>query len=569
MNDDVDAKALIRRKTILALVSDTSGGRMARLDRVLEAAATDPALMEGLAPAEFYFLMRDIGNLDAAPLLTLATDEQLSKLVDFDAWAGSEFSPVRFTAWQDLALSESPEVASRLVKAIDPEVISLQILRLARVLEVDGTPEETDIYGGRDDVFQSPDNKFWLICFDGTQVPALKRLVDILYMTNLEWARELLKASAWELVSTLEEEALHFRTARLEEEGFPSPENALQLYQAIDPELIRALVNEHDNPVRTQHPPVESQALWVLGSREIRESLLTRALASMRDGPRKTSIVQSLAYLLGELFMADTRGDLNKTDAAAQTPARLHGVISASLEDLAGPTPEDAAALLRRVHPRLLFRAGFTLLLGIRGRARDCLQRAGAVQGFRLLDDPPFGLAIEAAALFVPQLHQILDAPGETTTREIRGLRDLQTLRDLVHDAAARLDFVIETLGAAPDDLQGWIGEEARVHVTCVTLTATALLDSLLDLPPVTPLTPLQVLAALDLWMPWDHAAGRRIPVESIQGALLRRMGEEAPAVRRLFEDSMARIRATFEGIPPETLPDSRFLGTTILIGMS
>ena len=566
---DTDPKTLIRRKTILALVSDTSGGRMARLDRVLEAAAADSALMEVLAPAEFYFLMRDIGNLDAAPLLTYATDEQLGKLVDFDAWAGYEFSPERFTAWQDLALSESPEVASRLVKAVDPDVISLQILRLARVLEVDGTPEQTDVYGGRDEVFQSPDNKFWLICLDAVQVPAVKRLVDLLYMTNLEWARELLKASAWELVSSLEDEALRFRTARLEEEGFPSPEEALRVYQAIDPERIRALLDEHDDPVRIQRPPVESQALWVLGSRGIRESPLTRALASMRDGPRKTAIVQSLAYLLGELFMADTRGDLNKADAAAQAPARLHGLVSAGLEDLAGPNPEDAAALLRRIHPRLLFRAGFTLLLGVRGRARDCLRRAGATQGFRLLDDPPFGLAIEAAASFVPQIHQVLDAPGETTTREIRGLSDLQTLRDLVHDAAARLDFVIETLGASPDDLQGWVGEEASGHVTCVTLTATALLDSLLDLPPVTPLTPLQVLAALDLWMPWDQAAGRRVPVESIQGALLRRMEEEAPAVRGLFEDSMARIRATFEGIPPETLPDSRFLGATVLIGMA
>ena len=566
---DTDPNSLIRRKTVLALVSDTSGGRMARLDRILDAAATDPALMEGLAPAEFYFLMRDIGNLDAAPLLTLATDEQLGKLVDFDAWAGAEFAPARFTAWQDLALSESPEVASRLVNAVDPEIIALQILRIARVVEVDDTPEQMDIYGGRDEVFQSPDNRFWLTCFEVTQVPAMKRLVDLLYMTNLEWARELLKSSAWELVSSLEEEALRFRTARLEEEGFPSPEEALQVYRAIDPERIRALLNEHADPVRTQRPPVESQALWILGSRGVRESLLTRALASMRDGPRKTAIVQSLAYLLGELFMADTRGDLNRADAAAQAPARLHGVVSAGLEDLAGPDPEDAAALLRRVHPRLLFRAGFTLLLGVRGRARDCLQRAGAAQGFRLLDDPPFGLALEAAAAFVPQLHQVLDAPGETSTREVRGLTDLQTLRDLVHDAATRLDFVIETLGASPDDLQGWIGEEARGHVTCVTLTATALLDSLLDLPPVTPLTPLQVLAALDLWMPWDRAAGRRIPVESIQGALLQRMGEEAPAVRRLFEDSMARIRATFEGTPPESLPDSRFLSATLLIGVS
>ena len=566
-----DSRRLIRRETLLAVIADSSGGRMARMDRIMDAMSIDPAILEGLSPSELYFLMKDIGPQDAAPMLVGATDEQLSRLVDFDAWEGHSFAPERFTAWLDLAAGESDEVAIRMLRAADPEALALQFIKQARIIEVDKTPEQVDVYGGRDEVFQTPDNAFWVISEIGADaVPDLKKLVEMLYAEDIVWARDLLKASAWELVASLEDEALRFRTSRLGEEGFPSPEEAQQIYKMVDMVRLKALMAEHGDRLRAPRTAAQTRALWDLGgARGFNGSLLTRALASMRAGPRKTSIVRSLAHLLGEVVMAETRGDFGDSEAAARAPARLHGFVSAGLEHLGSAEEKDAADLLERLHPRILFRVGYTLLLGIRGRARDCLRNAGAAQGFRLLDEVPWGSALEAAAAFVPQLHSALDHPGGTSQREIQGLADVRRLRTLVSDAAVRLKFVTETLGAAPATLAEWIAEDGRGHVTCTTLVATALLGALVDLPPVTPLTPDQLVTALDLWMPWDEAAGKRVTEEILRDTLGKRLGTESPAVQQLLADAEEQIRSNFEELTPGTPPDIRVLGSVVLVGAS
>lgn len=569
MKNDNDNMLQIRRETLLASIAEAGGGRMARLDRILDAMATDPGVLEGLSPSEFYFLLKDIGPRDASPLLVRATDEQLSRIVDFDAWEGQRYSPTRFTAWLELAKEESDAVALRMLRAVDPEVLALQIMSQSQVVEVDKTPEQVDIFGGRDEVFQTPDREFWIICIEGADtIPDMKGLVDQLYEADLEWARDLLKASAWELVSSLEDEALRFRTARLSEEGFPSPEEAEQIYKIIDIERLEGLLEHHADRLEAGKSSAKTRALWDLGGVEgFRESFLTRCLASMRDGPRKVSVVRSLAHLLGEVVMAETRGDFGDGEGAARAPARLHGLVSAGLEHLGAESPEDGAGLLRRLHPRILFRVGYTLLLGVRGRARECLRRAGAAKGFRLLDEAPWGDAIAATAAFVPQVLTVVDGQEDATLREVRGLGDIQGLRLLVKHAKARLDFVIDVLGAGPEALEEWLSEEGRAHVTCTTLVSTALLDALVDLPTVTPLTPAQLTKALDLWMPWDVAASKRIPDETLHAALADRLGAESAAVRGLFEDAAKRLRTTFEGLEPGHAPDPRFLGAAVIIG--
>ena len=541
-----------------------------RLERITDLVDTDPGVLEGLSPSEFYFLLKDIGPRDAAPLLARATDEQLARIVDFEAWEGPSFAPERFTAWLELAAGEDEETAVRMLRAADPEVLVLQVMKQARIREVDKTPEQDDLYGGRDDTFQTPDRDFWVISEIGPDaVPNLKRLVDLLYAADIEWARQTLKASAWELAASLEDEALRFRLARLGEEGFPSPEEAERIYKMLDMKKLKDLLGQEGEQLRAGKSSAQTRALWDLGGVEgFNESLLTRALASMRDGPRKASIVRSLAHLLGEVIMAETKGDFGDADGAVLAPARLHGFVSAGLAHLGASTPEDAAGLLRQLHPRILFRAGYTLLLGIRQRARECLRNAGSAQGFRLLDEVPWGPALDSAAAFVPQVHGILDAADKTTPREVRGLQDVHMLRDRVRDAAARVEFVTDTLGATIDTLAELIGEDGRGHVTCTTIVATALLDALVDLPAVTPVTPAQVVTALDLWMPWSEAAQGRIPDESVQGDLVRRMGEQPAAVQRLIADAVERIRETFGGLEPGSLPDPRYHGSVVLLGV-
>lgn len=329
---------------------------LSRRGRELLAAADPAAAMQELAPLEAYFITKELGVDEAMPLLAHATSEQLQTFVDLDCWEGDQPSPEDLDAWLAPFAAEGPEALMRAFSGLDEE---LQVLFLGRTFTVYDARAE-DIPEPLPSVTRltPPDGVFVLDAAPGEREVEPAVLVDALYKASLEEAFRLLTAAKWDSGSDQEEQALRFRTARLEELGFPPPGEAVRLYSAPPAEPPPTHV--------APPPPVTLPALYARTLSE--ESLLTRALQLVADAAQLERLERDLVYVVNTAVVASGNSprDLANVQAVAE---RVRDTVSLGLDvllardghDLDPASPEaaaGAATLLGRWHPFDLFRHG-------------------------------------------------------------------------------------------------------------------------------------------------------------------------------------------------------------------
>ncbi len=200
-------------------------------------------LVRALPSEDLYFLVREIGLQDAAPLVALASPEQFQAFVDLDGWrreeTGGHLVPERVLGWLAVGRQGGDEAHDAKLKALDLEVVELILkhgLEIIDIREEEEQPRPTTDPGDHQ-WFKTPCGNF-LIAYNLGELEGaeLRRLVDDLYAEDAFGAARLLSAVRWELASEMEEHALRFRNGRLEDLGFPPAELAAALYAYVDPD---------------------------------------------------------------------------------------------------------------------------------------------------------------------------------------------------------------------------------------------------------------------------------------------------------------------------------------------
>lgn len=106
-----------------------AGDARALLARLTETPSLARAIPR-LAPEQLYAVVQRCGLEDCGELLTLATSEQLSAVLDLDLWridhtAGEErFDASRFCAWLEALLESGAAAAARSVALMDPSLVT-------------------------------------------------------------------------------------------------------------------------------------------------------------------------------------------------------------------------------------------------------------------------------------------------------------------------------------------------------------------------------------------------------------------------------------------------------------
>jgi len=327
---------------------------LARRGKALLAADDLAEQVRALEPLEAYFVVKEIGVGDAAPILKLASAEQLQTFVDLDCWSDDRPDLAELDAWLSTFAAAGPAALARAFLSLDLE---LQVLFLAHALEVheaggDEVPEQ------RDDVprMTTSDTFYVLEAPDQDRELHPFALVEALYMADNEEAYRLLTAARWELQSTLEEIAFQMKSGRLEDLGFPPLAEAVNIFAA--PRLDETVAA----PVP---PPVTLPAIYAARLEE--GSILTRALHRVTD-PAVVAVVESdLVYLINAAVVAygDSPRDIQHVSEVA---ALVRDTAALGLEVLleherhhskgTAADAADAALLLGRRRVRDLFKVG-------------------------------------------------------------------------------------------------------------------------------------------------------------------------------------------------------------------
>ena len=190
---------------------------------------------QALEAPTVYRLVQEAGWEAAQELVPLLSSDQLAVCLDLDCWDRHRFMPARVAPWLAALVSDADDSTFRQrCRQLDAEVLSLFF---KEHLLVDLYGEEGDIPPAllEYDVEPSPDRVYALAYVGDDTINALLRAtIARLYEVDIVLGWTLLEAARWELKSTMEEEALRWRTSRLEEWGFVEMDEALRIYRPLD-----------------------------------------------------------------------------------------------------------------------------------------------------------------------------------------------------------------------------------------------------------------------------------------------------------------------------------------------
>lgn len=405
-------------------------------------------LVRSLPASELYLTVREIGPLDALPLLALASAEQLEHLLDLEAWRGDRFDAKRCGAWVALLFEAGEPTARRILRHLDDEMLGLLFQSWVRVRPVEfeddielhstNRPEAGDERGLR-----SPDGAYHFSPVIEEHAPTVQRLARMLFVEDPDRYRRILWSASWELPAELEESTYRWRTSRLEEFGFPRIEEALETYAPPSEDVV-------PRAAPSVRGPAPRTAIRILDPGDI----VARAVEET-DPERRERLLAELTSLANRLLVAD-QADTGDPAVHREALATAAGYVRIALERRAEP----ALPTLARVPVIELFREGYALAAHLAGEASQLLREgwpAAATDGIEWLDSP-LREQVQALVLTRPCFLEI-SSGGTPRARPFRSVGELEESSLALDLARALGTLFVEQLGM---DLERAVVEARR-----------------------------------------------------------------------------------------------------------
>jgi len=395
-------------------------------------------LVRSVPAPDLYLTVREVGPVEALPLIALASPEQILHVVDLESWRGDRFDGSRAGAWAAVLVEAGESTLRRFLRAADDAELALLFQDWARVeaMEVD---DQMPVHGpggtesGDERGTVSPDGWHRFRPEVPAHAPAVRRLAEALSHDDPKRYQRVLWAALSEMPSQLEEDALRWRSSRLEERGFPPWDEAIQVYAAPAGVPIPPPTIDADGEPAARFP------LVAVG----REGRLAAALDRASPATVESCLAQWLA-LASRVIVAD---GLDTGDPTSHVRA---GVKVAGLVEI-GLAGEPGADDARLAEVALIewFRRGHARILRLRDRAATLVRTGWASthpSAVSLLDSPILE-RVEALVGERPSYYELSVDGAHGAEREFRRPEEVDETAAAVELAEVVGDVVVAGLG--------------------------------------------------------------------------------------------------------------------------
>jgi Family of unknown function (DUF6178) len=200
-----------------------------RMDSMLEE-VDGRALVRSIPAVDVYGTIVDVGLADSTEIVQLSTPEQFQAYVDLAAWQKDRVDAIEILHWIRAARGDDDVAFMAKLRMLDIELLELMFRRLTRIHVIEEDPD-VNLEGV---TVETPDGKLLIeMVVEGVDEAAMRRLAfDLIAHNPFELSR-FLEAVRWEMPSELEEAAYQFRQSRLQDLGFPSFEEAIKTFSAV------------------------------------------------------------------------------------------------------------------------------------------------------------------------------------------------------------------------------------------------------------------------------------------------------------------------------------------------
>lgn len=432
-----------------------------------------------------YDLIQRAGWNDAQPLMAYVSAEQLQTFVDLDCWRRDEFQPHRLEPWLAAVLAETSDASFRRhCRETDPEILAMYFKANLLVDLMDEEGMIPDAFWDRE-VDVSPDGVYAIVYPEDEATAALLRsTLDRLYEVDRVLAWTLLEAARWELLTPMEDAALHWRRSRMEELGFVDFDEAMTIYRPLDPAVTRERLESR--ALATKPVVAGPSTLPALPPTAADDRFFVVRVMQRLGDEELAQAVSEFVALQNRAFTAEGI-EPAETEHGQFVAERTTGYLSIGLEFLSRGDEGRAVEVLREMPLRDVFRCGFTTV----DRLRDTVSRLRRRPTSTIVDGVRFSLLRGADESLCESLltarPMYSDAVGSTP--------EIFHTQAQVDDAALRLGLIafkqmwlFGIQGVSPGELvrlaYGDVWANEAIDVTFDAIFGTWVACRLLDRPP-------------------------------------------------------------------------------------
>lgn len=326
-------------------------------------------ILEQLPPQDAYVVIKESWGMDSQILLQYMPPEALCRFIDLDCWEGDAFSVESAMEWLLELQSSSFESLVQAFDTLDLEVLVLLFQHYLEVVHV--RPTDEHIPDLIDQGFESLDNTyFYRITTEDDRTHFVKEMLSILFTHEQDLYATILESVMYELATTMEETSYEKRSLRLMELGFPSPDEAIDIYRHVRPEklLCQGILREK-TPVITKHlhmlPAVYLDQFSQGGP------LLVRALHRSSEETRERFIYEMM-YLANKIVMADYT-PLNDSEGVRRSMEKASALATLGLHVAMKDKDIPPEKVLDSSNAETLFSIGYNMICEQQRRLKQLL----------------------------------------------------------------------------------------------------------------------------------------------------------------------------------------------------
>ena len=336
--------------------------------------------VKALHPYALFCAIKMQGIEDLIEVLPLLSGEQVTRILDYEAWTGDRIEPLKAMTWLKLFKEVSNEQFFGRFKDLEEEY---QLALLGSRIELIQIEDHEKLGSAEQDTYSNlPCGELFyrVVAVEPGFAEFVESLVQAGLETDLRYTYSLLTHVAFMPPAEDEFRIAQFRRARLEEEGFADPVEAMTIFRPLSTVEVRDLAAMVDGVRQDSLNQRVDPSEGLLATTEDESTdLLDRAL--QHGSARWTEatldeVSRGLAHFANRLAAAvGIQPDEIKMLSQVVTLSRA--TLSLGLDSLATGDVEMAGRVIGRVHPELVFRHGLALVGELRRHVVEQLVATG------------------------------------------------------------------------------------------------------------------------------------------------------------------------------------------------
>jgi hypothetical protein len=335
-------------------------------------------LVQSLAEEDLFWLVQGIGPEDALPILSLASNDQWQYLLDLELWTKDRLEYDSVNRWLSLLLKADPERFMIWGLGEHIELLELHLLEHVdvRIRQEDESPSDFE------EGFFSPDGLFYVRIKNDKYEQTSREFLQRLAHHDLDRFHQVLLELGGFVPAEVEENLYRLRNVRLAEKGFLPFEEAVGIYQHMQPETLLDR-QSHLRKVVEEEPP--DQPVPVSTSLLVPDqNAFHMCLQHINDVNALQRLQIEFAAMCNRIISADVLV-VRDQEQLATVVRKACGYLSIGLDRMTGGDLQKAASLVRRVSLTDIFRVGYGAALELRWDTEKWLKKSWFIkQGFGL-----------------------------------------------------------------------------------------------------------------------------------------------------------------------------------------